>query len=132
MICTSRKSESLMIWTPLAPKLTPFGTSGCNANHINAGAELRAKRPAFWPSAPVPGEGRSRVATAQYRRQSLLDELTRPLDQVADNRGRGHDLVHQPNALARQEIHGLDISRRHRVREEPHEPQHRDRLTRNL
>src|SRR5215211_6105727 len=40
MICTPRKSESLMIWTTLAPKLTPFGTSGCNANHINAGAHL--------------------------------------------------------------------------------------------
>jgi hypothetical protein len=38
MICTPRKSESLMIWTTLVPKLTPFGTSGCNANHINAGA----------------------------------------------------------------------------------------------
>jgi hypothetical protein len=36
MICTPRKSEGLMIWTTLAPKLTPFGTSGCNANHISA------------------------------------------------------------------------------------------------
>jgi hypothetical protein len=35
LICTPRKSEGLMIWTTLAPKLTPFGTSGCNANHIN-------------------------------------------------------------------------------------------------
>src|SRR4029453_17856250 len=35
MICTPRKSESLMIWTTLAPKLMSFGTSGCNANHIN-------------------------------------------------------------------------------------------------
>ena len=50
MICTTRKSESLMIWTTLAPKLTTFGTSGCNANHINAtlsaaagsGSEARA------------------------------------------------------------------------------------------
>src|SRR5215472_1907333 len=83
--------------------------AGCGYTTPYAGAELRAKRPAFWPSAPVPGEVRSRVATDQYRCQSLLDELTRPLDQVADNRGRGHDLVHQPNALARQEIHGLDI-----------------------
>jgi hypothetical protein len=32
-----------MIWTTLAPKLTPFGTSGCNANHINAGAQPRLK-----------------------------------------------------------------------------------------
>jgi hypothetical protein len=40
MICTPHKSESLMIWTTLAPKLTPFGTSGCNANHINARREL--------------------------------------------------------------------------------------------
>jgi hypothetical protein len=29
-----------MIWTTLAPKITPFGTSGCNANHINAKPEL--------------------------------------------------------------------------------------------
>jgi hypothetical protein len=43
MICTPRKSESLMIWTMLAPKLTPFGTSGCNANHINAGRQLLPK-----------------------------------------------------------------------------------------
>jgi hypothetical protein len=45
MICTPRKSESLMIWTTFAPKLMPFGTSSCNANHLNAqgsvaGAEL--------------------------------------------------------------------------------------------
>jgi hypothetical protein len=40
MICPARKSKSLMIWTTLAPKLTPFGTSGCNANHINARREL--------------------------------------------------------------------------------------------
>jgi hypothetical protein len=40
MICTARKSESLMIWTTLAPKLTPFGTTGCNANHINAKRQL--------------------------------------------------------------------------------------------
>jgi hypothetical protein len=40
MIYTPRKSESLMIWTRLAPKFTPFGTSGCNANHINAGRRL--------------------------------------------------------------------------------------------
>jgi hypothetical protein len=36
MICPACKSESLMIWTTLAPKLTPFGARGCNANHINA------------------------------------------------------------------------------------------------
>jgi hypothetical protein len=30
-----------MIWTTLAPKLTPFGTSDCNANHIDAGAQAR-------------------------------------------------------------------------------------------
>jgi hypothetical protein len=41
MICTPRKSKSLMIWTTLAPKLTPFGTSGCNANHSNAGHQAR-------------------------------------------------------------------------------------------
>jgi hypothetical protein len=41
MICTTRKSESLMIWTTLAPKLPPFGTGGCNANHINAGHQAR-------------------------------------------------------------------------------------------
>lgn len=30
-----------MIWTTLVPKLTPFGTSGCNANHINARRQAR-------------------------------------------------------------------------------------------
>jgi hypothetical protein len=39
MICTPRKSASLMLWTTLAPKLAPLGTSGCNANHINAGRQ---------------------------------------------------------------------------------------------
>jgi hypothetical protein len=43
MICTPRKSESLMIWTTLAPKLTPFGTSACNPNHINTGRQARLK-----------------------------------------------------------------------------------------
>jgi hypothetical protein len=41
MICHARKSKILMIWTTLAPKLRPFGTSDCNANHINAGGEPR-------------------------------------------------------------------------------------------
>jgi hypothetical protein len=44
MICTARQSESLMIWTTLAPKAgfkSPFGTIVCNANHINAGHEPR-------------------------------------------------------------------------------------------
>ena len=41
LICTARKSESLIIWTTLAPKLTFFGTGGCNANHINARHEPR-------------------------------------------------------------------------------------------
>src|SRR5262245_52258405 len=81
---------------------------------------------------PVPDQVRSRLATAQRRSQPLLDELTRPLDQVVDNEGRGLDLVHQPDTLAHQEIHGLDISRCRRVRGESHEPQHRYSLARNL
>src|SRR4029077_17515322 len=64
--------------------------------------------------------------------QALRNELTRPLDQVADDSGSGLDLVHQPNTLARQEIHGLDIPRSRSVRWEPHEPQHRYSLARNL
>jgi hypothetical protein len=42
MICPARKSKILMIWTTLAPKLKPFGTSDCNANHINARLQLQA------------------------------------------------------------------------------------------
>jgi hypothetical protein len=43
MICPACKSESLMIYATLAPKngfISPFGTTACNANHINVGAHL--------------------------------------------------------------------------------------------
>jgi hypothetical protein len=42
MICPAYKPESLMIDATLAPKVeftNSFGTSVCNANHINAGHE---------------------------------------------------------------------------------------------
>src|SRR5262249_52072223 len=68
----------------------------------------------------------------QCRSKSLLDDLTRPLDQVADNEGRGLDLVYQPDTLAGQEIHGLDIPGSRSVWWEPHKPEHRYSLTRNL
>jgi hypothetical protein len=65
-----------MIWTTLAPKLTPFGTSGCNANHINARgepppeAEASHERTleavgstALFGPAPVPGGPEKRFLT---------------------------------------------------------------------
>src|SRR5262249_41010943 len=74
----------------------------------------------------------SRLATDQRSSKSLLDDLTRPLDQVADNEGRGLDLVYQPDTLAHQEIHGLDIPGSRSVWWEPHKPEHRYSLARNL
>src|SRR5262249_41245902 len=73
----------------------------------------------------------SRLATDQRSNKSLLDDLTRPLDQVADNEGRGLDLVYQPDTLAHQEIHGLDIPGSRSVWWEPHKPEHRDSLARD-
>src|SRR5262245_33734293 len=43
MIGHSAYIRRLMIWTTLVPKLTPLGTSGCNANHINARFAATAK-----------------------------------------------------------------------------------------
>ena len=44
MICPACTSKSLLIWTTLAPKITPFVTSGCHANHINAEANRLPER----------------------------------------------------------------------------------------
>ena len=46
MICPACKSEITMIDATVAPKvgcISPFGTTACNVNHINAAAQPRLK-----------------------------------------------------------------------------------------
>src|SRR5215813_3749459 len=60
--------------------------------------------------------------------QAMRDDLPRLLDQfVKDLTGR-LDLADQAHALARQQIHRIDVATRLAIRREPHEAQHRHRL----
>jgi hypothetical protein len=116
MICPACKSKSLMIWTTLAPKLTPFGTSGCNANHINARPELRPKAGAqrtleAVSSRPLFG---SYTAVRPYNGYTLPQRLPRLsfrsascrwCIQIASARGTcrlGHARGARPSALPRR------------------------------
>src|SRR5262245_10409207 len=40
LICSPCTSERLIIWLTLEQNITPFGISGDNAHHLNAGREL--------------------------------------------------------------------------------------------
>src|SRR5262245_52938349 len=40
LMCPACTLERLIIWTTRAPNITPFGTSGGNTHHLNAGREL--------------------------------------------------------------------------------------------
>src|SRR5262245_1317037 len=60
--------------------------------------------------------------------QALRDDLPRLLDQVVKDLTGRLDLADQADALARQQIHRIDVATRLAIRREPHEAQHRHRL----
>src|SRR5262245_14043958 len=60
--------------------------------------------------------------------QALLDDLPCLVHQLANDLSGRLDLADQANALARQQVHRLDIPAGVTVRRESHEPQHRHGL----
>src|SRR6516165_3050282 len=57
-----------------------------------------------------------------------FDDLPRLLDQLVNDSTGRLDLADQADALARQQIHRIDVAPRLTIRREPHEAQHRRRL----
>src|SRR6516165_2576673 len=60
--------------------------------------------------------------------QALRDDLPRLLDQLVNDSTGRLDRADQAHALARQQIHRIDVATRLPIRREPHEAQHRHRL----
>src|SRR5262249_55736945 len=79
-----------------------------------------------------PGSPRRRWQTRAWWRpgsprsdssDSLLENLLRSLHQFPDDPTDGLDLVHQPDRLAGQQVHRVDVARRVTVGRESHEAQ---------